>query len=230
MRIVLVDDEPNFANALRRALCRIEPEWEIDQIVHVDDTTPTAILTGRYDLVVLDWNLGEPNVTGLDLCRDLRRRGCRTPIVLLTVRDEPDDRIHALTAGADDHIVKNLGLREIHARMKVAASRPAAPTIIEVGPLRADLERQQIFVSSKPVEVSKHPWRLLVRLMRTPGEPVRAEELCAFAGIEPGPLNKNLANEVHRLRGRLEEAERGAGDWVHAVRGVGYVVADPRQK
>ena len=224
MRILIVDDESIFAEGLSRALRRLEPEWVID-CSSSPEHAGTVAVDGSYDVVVLDWNLGHPTITGLTICRDLRDRACGSVVVLLTARDDPNDRIESVSAGADDHIVKHLGLHEIHARITVAAARgPTARRIFQCGTLRIDLDRQQLALSGKPVELAKHQWLLVARLMRWPGLPVSASELCCAAGIEPGEGHKNLRNEVHRLRSRLDQHEPGAGALVAQVRGFGYVL------
>lgn len=225
MRTVIVDDQAAFSNALRRALMRMEPQWEIDCVTKVDEHTSSDIMAGGYDLVVLDWNLAHPTITGVDICRDLRRRGMLASIVMLTAVEEHEDRLRSAAAGAVDHIVKDLGLREIHARLKLAASREySAPSSTQFGVLRLDIERQRLFIGDAPVALSQHQWFLLVRLMRSPGEPVTAEELCLFTGIQPDHKYKNLANEIRRLRARLNDAMKGVGGLIVAVRGVGYVM------
>jgi DNA-binding response OmpR family regulator len=224
VRILIVDDEAVFLDAIRRALQRMEPDWEIDCLTSPDQAA-TVAFSGSYDVVVVDWNLGHPTITGLTICEDLCGRSCGSAVVLLTARDHPDDRIAAAAAGADDHIVKRLGLREIHARIKVAGARgPTSARVFQCGALRMDMHRQQLTLSGEPVELTKHQWLLMSRLARSPSAPVGAAELCRTAGIEPGDEYKNLRNEVHRLRSRLDEHRPGAGAILLHVRRFGYAL------
>lgn len=109
MRVLLIDDEAVFAQSLRLALIRKEPAWEVDCVGTSEHALQAARETS-YDLVAIDWDLNDPRASGLDVCRQLRADCSETALVRLMDREEPDERLAAVRAGADDHIVKKAGL------------------------------------------------------------------------------------------------------------------------
>src|SRR5206468_185223 len=150
-------------------------------------------------------NPGSEPTDGLETCREIRRRGFDGPVVMLTAREGVHDRVEAVKAGADDHIVKHLALQEIRARIQVAISRrEMRGEVLQWAELRLDLCAQRLTVRRVAVELTKHQWLLILRLMHAGGELVSSTELCQFAGIEPAQNYKNLRTEMHRLRFRLQ--------------------------
>ena len=120
MRILVVEDEPELADFLGRALR--EAAWAPD-IVTTGSAALSALAATEYDLVVLD--LGLPDMDGRDVCRQWRARGVRVPVLMLTARSELTARIAGLDAGADDYLAKPFAVAELLARLRALARRPA---------------------------------------------------------------------------------------------------------
>jgi two-component system, OmpR family, response regulator MprA len=117
-RILVVDDEPAVQNALSRALAL--ERYDVAQAM--DGREALKRLDGApYDVVILDISM--PHVDGLEVCRRLRERGNRTPVLMLTAREQVDDRVAGLDAGADDYLVKPFALRELSARVRALLRR-----------------------------------------------------------------------------------------------------------
>lgn len=226
-RILILDDEP-FASNLRGGLLRLEPTWLI-----VTRNTREAIhasTTDAYDVVLTDYNPQSAGTSSLDLCRVLRRSCSEASILVLSLCEEAADRIAAMNAGADDFVIKRFGICEIHARIQVAAARgPVTGRFLRWGPLSLDSEHRSALVAGTRLELSQHQWLLLERIARQRGEPVDAGELCVVARIQAGPGNKNLMNEIHRLRKRLDDAQAGAASLIVAVRSIGYSLRYPNE-
>ncbi|HEX4477741.1 MAG TPA: response regulator transcription factor [Polyangiaceae bacterium] len=231
----MVDDERVFVDSFKRALRRLEPSWLLDVASSAEAGLWEASKCD-YDVILLDWNLSS-ELTGLDVCKRLRERGCQCAILLLTAHGDVQDRIASIRAGADDHIVKLSSLNEVHARIKVVAARKSArdasdgagagSALLRLGPLQINLLEHRFSVSGKCVDLSRHQWCLMLRLLRSGGHPVSAETLARFAGIEPGAGHKNLANEIRRLRARLDDHEPGVGSCLVGYRGHGYFFREP---
>jgi len=221
-RILVLEDESSFAHGLIRFFNQLEPTWVVDWLVD-PSLAMDAALTGHHSAALIDWNLGKDR-SGLEFCRDLRRAQKDSALIILSAREAVEDRVLAIEAGADDFITKRVEPMELRARIHVALVRAAhrrvakPSTLLSYGPLHACLLRQQVYLQGKPIELTKHQWLLLVCMMQRPGEPVAAEELCRFAGIQSGASHQNLRTEMRRLRQRLEGAEH----LVHALRGRGY--------
>lgn len=221
-RILLLEDETSFAQNLLRFLQQVEPTWKLEWM---NDPQPAmgAMLAGRHDAALIDWNLGKVR-SGLGFCRDLRRVLGDTALVILSAREDVEDRVLAMQAGADDFITKRAEPMELRARVHVALARAAdrrgAPesATLSCGPLRVHLLKQKVFLNERAIELTRHQWLLLVRLMQQPGEAVPPRELCHFAGIQGDLSHQNLRTEVRRLRQRLGEA----GSLIRALRGQGY--------
>lgn len=226
VKLLLLDDERAYSEALQRALQRIESQWRIDRVATPEEALHAAE-TSTYDVVAIDWELKQPGVSGLDVCKKLREDHPAASLVMLTIHEEHDYRLAAIAAGADDHIGKSAGLREICTRLKLAVNRgPVGRRVLQRGPLQLDLERNLLTVPNTRVDLSKHQWAIIVLLAQRDGAAVSYTELCRTTGIQPSPSHKNLTNEIHRLRQRLDEAKSGAGNLIVTVRGVGYALRD----
>ena len=178
-----------------------------------------ALRTSTFDLILLD--LGLPGRDGLDVLRRLRQRGRDTPTIILTARDEVQDRIAGLDAGADDYIVKPFDLDELAARMRSVLRRAAGrgdPCIehrgIRLNPVTHSVERD-----GAPVQLSAHEYAVLEALLQRPGAVLSRTQLeDRLYGWDSQVASNAVEVYVHGLRRKL------GSEAIRTLRGVGYFV------
>jgi two-component system response regulator MprA len=226
VRILIVDDDRALRDALRRALTLAGYSTESaaggrEALARVAAAAP--------DAVVLD--LGLPDVDGLEVCRRLRSAGDRVPILILTARDAVADRIDGLDAGADDYLVKPFDVGELQARLRALLRRATDDgngdeDAVRFGDLRLDPGRHGLAVGERFVELTRTEFQLLELLMRNPRRVLPHSLIYERVwGYDFGPASNALRVYVGYLRRKLQEA--GAGEVIHTVRGVGYVLREP---
>ena len=185
-----------------------------------DGQAAEAALAGEpYDVVLLD--LGLPGKSGLDVLRDLRRRGRRVPVLILTAQDAVPDRVVGLDAGADDYLVKPFDLDELAARVRALQRRSAgrAEPLLEHGRLTLNPATHEVSLDGVLVPLSAREFSLLHALLEHPGHPVsraRLEE--RLYGWEEAVESNAVEVHVHALRRKL------GAEWIKTLRGVGYMV------
>jgi len=184
---------------------------------------------GSYDALVLDLML--PDGDGLDLTRELRAdaRTRRLPLLMLTARGEPTDRIVGLEIGADDYLPKPFEPRELLARVKAllrrAAPEPAADDVMRFGRLEIDLGARQASVDGKPCELTGHQFDLLVVLARSAGRVLTRDQIMdALKGHPLEAFDRSIDVHVSRIRAAIENDPKQPRR-VLTVRGAGYVFA-----
>ncbi|HET9322397.1 MAG TPA: response regulator transcription factor [Gaiellaceae bacterium] len=222
MRVLVVEDEPKMAGLIRRGLA--EEGYSADVAATGDDAIWMAQATA-YDAIVLDVLL--PGRNGFEVCRELRRAGMWSPVLMLTARDSVDDRVAGLDAGADDYLTKPFSFAELLARLRALARRPplARPTVLEVGDLRLDPAAHQAWRGDSALSLSTKEFRMLEVFMRRPGEVLSRLYLlehCWDYGYE----NRSNVVDVY-VRYLREKIDRPFGrDSIETVRGAGYRLRD----
>jgi two-component system, OmpR family, response regulator len=218
MRLLVAEDDVKLARALDRGLRRAG--YGVD-IAHDGDA---ALLNARvhdYDALVLDVML--PARDGFDVCRTLRSERRWAPVLLLTARDQVNDRIHGLDAGADDYLVKPFDFGELLARVRALIRRGPSPrpTTLVVGDLQVDPASHAVTRAGEPVELTAREFGVLEYLARRPGDVVTRTELLDHVWDENFYGSTNVVDVyVGYLRAKLE---RPFGrKLIHTVRGVGY--------
>jgi len=224
LRLLLVEDNAALAGLLVSGLEKCG--FAVD-VTHTVAGAEESLLGGRFAAVVLD--LGLPDGDGLHCLRDLRRRGERTPVLILTARGSVRDRVEGLNAGADDYLTKPFATEELVARLQALLRRPGEllGNRLEVGDLALDVVARQVFVAGRPELFSAREIELLELLMRRAGRvvPKGFVEDHLF-GLDQ-PVGSNAVEvSIHRLRKHLQDM--GAAANVHTVRGVGYLIAAER--
>lgn len=222
MRILVVEDEFELAGLVRSALDRAG--FAADVAADLAETR-AYLAVARYDGMVLD--LGLPDGHGLTLLRRERAQGSRLPVLVLTARDSPEDRVTGLDAGADDYLIKPFHMPELIARIRALLRRPNAAlgVALSLGNLTLDTATRQIEVGGLPAAFSARETTLLEHLLRRQLNVVTREALEDGLYSLDAPLGSNAIEVlVHRLRRKLADA--GAELCVHTVRGVGYVLTD----
>lgn len=221
-RVLVVEDEPKLAALLADYLRAAGHEAECV----ADGREALQAWTERHhDLVLLDLML--PDANGLDLCRRWRAAHPALPLLMLTARGDPLDRVLGLELGADDYLAKPFEKRELVARLRALIRRQAPPasqpaTTWSFGPLHVNLLRREVSVSEQVITLTGIEFRLLIELIRTPGQAVSREQLSE--AVQAGsyrPQDRTVDVQVGRLRRRLEQAMPGS-DWIETIRGEGY--------
>src|SRR4026208_726591 len=151
MRILLVEDEPRVARFVAKGLR--ERSYAVD-IARDGESALYQTEINDYDLIILDVML--PGKDGFEVCRELRDRNVKTPVLMLTARDAVDDRVEGLDAGADDYLVKPFALRELHARLRALLRRVEAPgETLASGDLRIDFSTHDVWRGDRRLELSR---------------------------------------------------------------------------
>jgi DNA-binding response OmpR family regulator len=219
MRVLLVEDDVMIAQGLETALRQLGAA--VDSMR--DGAQAAAALRGtEYDLVLLD--LGLPSRDGIAILRDLRQRGCATPVIILTARDEVRQRVAGLDAGADDYMVKPFDLDELNARIRSVLRRAAGrgEPQIQHGDLRLDPVTHTVEHKGLPVNLSAHEYAVLEALLQRPGAVLSRAQLEDRLYGWDQPIGSNAVEVyVHGLRRKL------GSDAIRTLRGVGYFIPKP---
>ena len=221
MRVLVVDDDPDVRDSLRRSLT-----FEGYQVTEAADGAQAldAIAAARPDIVVLDLQM--PVLGGLETCRKLREQGDDVPVLMLTARDGTRDRVTGLDAGADDYLPKPFALEELFARLRALLRRTTTNT--KTGTLRfADLEldtaTREARRAGQEIILTRTEFALLELLLRHPRQVLtRAQILAEVWGYDFDPGSNTLDVYVGYLRRKTEE--HNPVRLVHNVRGVGYAL------
>jgi DNA-binding response OmpR family regulator len=224
MRLLVVEDERELAALLCDALGRSGFSVDIAPELATADEHLRLV---SYDSVILD--LGLPDGSGLTLLRDIRRQGSAIPILILTARDAPEDRVIGLDAGADDYLVKPFHMPELIARIRALLRRPNAAlgVCLMLGNLMLDTATRQVQVGGAAIGLSVRETSMLEILLRRQGTVVTREIMEQRLYSFDAQIGSNAMEVlVHRLRRKLQEVE--ATVTVHTVRGVGYLIAEER--
>ncbi len=220
-KLVVAEDDPAVRNAVQRVLELEGYEVSVtkDGVAALD-----AILTTSPDAVVMDVMM--PFSDGLSVCRELRRRANRTPILLLTARHEIGDRVAGLDAGADDYLVKPFSIDELLARVRALLRRNApatTSTVLHLADLSLDSTRREVRRGSRLVDLTKTEFDLLQVLLEQSGIVLSREYLYEHIwGFDFETNSKSLDVYIGYLRRKIEQDDESK--LLHTVRGVGYVV------
>jgi OmpR-family two-component system manganese-sensing response regulator len=221
MKILLVDDELELTDPLSRILQR--EGYKVD-IAHNGAQGVEFALNNDYDLLILDWML--PHKSGLDLCRELRKKSIATPVLFLTAKDTIDDRVLGLDAGADDYLVKPFELRELLARVRALLRRVSSEEAVnkarlKVAGIELDLENQMAYRSGRAIELSEKEIQLLEYLMKNPDRLLTHDEIYNYLWQDSEKPSSNvLAALIRLLRRKIELNDEAS--LIHTVYGKGY--------
>jgi two-component system response regulator MprA len=221
VRVLVVDDD----SAVRRSLSTALGRDGYEVVAAEGGNAALAHLAAvNVDAIVLDVAMPEPN--GLEVCRRLRARGDRTPILMLTARGLIDDRVAGLDAGADDYLVKPFALAELRARLRALLRRIAASEErLSYADVVLDLAAARVTRSGREVSLTRTEYLLLELFLRNPGRVLSHSQIFqAVWGYDFGLRSNNLWVYVSYLRTKLEAA--GEPRILHTVRGLGYVLRD----
>ena len=220
MRVLLVEDDRELADYVRRGL---EEEAHSVQACFDGSSGLRTAERSAFDIIVLDVML--PFVDGLEVTRRLRRSGVRTPVLLLTACDAPEDIVRGLDAGADDYLTKPFAFDVLLARLR-ARTRAAAPADARrrFADLTIDLERNEAWRDNAALRLSRTEFSILECLMRSAGRIVTRDQLIEAVWGDREVSSNNLDVFIHFLRVKVDPP--GHRRLIHTERGVGYSLRD----
>ena len=218
MRVLIVEDDPELAGLLQDGL----------RAQRIDPTLAATFAAGReraalstYDVIVLDVRL--PGGTGFELCRELRRGGVTTPVLMLTALDAVDDRVRGLEGGADDYLTKPFALRELVARLQALARRRPAltPAQHRVADLEVDLTAREVRRGGRPLRLTAKEFALLELFVSHAGQVLDRATITAHVWDDNhDPFANVLEVLVRRLRRKIDDGFDPK--LITTLRGSGY--------
>jgi DNA-binding response OmpR family regulator len=225
MRILLVEDEPDLGKAIKRTLT--QEAYVVDWVQSGDEAfSYLEHDLSLYTVGVFDWML--PGKSGIELCEWLRSHHHALPVLILTAKDQIDDRITGLDAGADDYLVKPFSMAELLARLRALRRRSPdlKPAHIQIGPLTLDCDRRVAFLhhheaSEQRIELTQKEFQLLQYMMEHPNQILtRDQVLNQLWEIGAEPNSNVVAAQMRLLRRKL--AQHNCDDFIETVYGMGY--------
>lgn len=221
-RVLVVEDDPQVRQAVERIL--VLEGHEVTTAV--DGGKALDLLsTTRFDAIVMDVMM--PFVDGLTACRELRHRGDRTPLLMLTARHEVGDRVAGLDAGADDYLVKPFAVDELLARVRALLRRNdhGTPDVLHFSDVEVDRARHLALRNGRDLALTKTEFELLALLMENQGRVLSRENIYEeIWGYHTETSSKSLDVYIGYLRRKLEEG--GSPRILFTIRGVGYVIRE----
>jgi two-component system response regulator PhoP len=226
MRVLVIEDD----EALRESLCRqlADGGFGVEQAADGREGLYFA-LEYPVDLAIVD--LGLPQVSGLDLIRDVRSKGKTYPILILTARDRWQDKVDGLSAGADDYVVKPFHFEELSARVNALLRRSGgwASPVLAAGPVTLDTGRQQLSVDGQAIELTTFEYRIIEHLMMRAGEVISKAELTDRLYDQDFERDSNVIEVfIGRLRKKIDPDNRIKP--IETLRGRGYRFALERNQ
>ena len=220
MRLLLVEDDTKLSDMLARSLR--EQGYAVDVSADGADAIFQASVN-EYDALILDVNL--PKRSGLEVSRELRKKGRAMPILMLTARDALTDRVTGLDAGADDYLVKPFELDELYARLRALLRRMPAllPTTLSIDDLVIDTRGQNVSRAGQPIPLTTKEYVMLEYLARNAGRVIGRAELCEHVwDANHDPFSNAIEVYINRLRKKVDDA--GGTPLIHTRRGAGYLL------
>ena len=213
-RVLIVEDEPRLASFLEKGLAA---NGFTPFSVHDGAVASLVARDEEFDLMILD--LGLPGMDGFRVLEEVRSRGQRLPVIVLTARDDVDDKVRGLDAGADDYVTKPFKFEELLARVRarLRVDRAQEDVELRVGPITLDPRSRRARVDGEQVELSTREFALLETFMRHPGQVLSREQLLSRVwGYEFDPGSNIVDVYVGYLRKKV------GGHTIETVRGAGY--------
>jgi hypothetical protein len=227
VRILLIEDDAVLQAVMLRSLS--DAGHRVDTASHLQEAAHFWQVQA-YDAVLLDLNLplsGQPHApagSGLQLLREARRRGDRTPVLVLTARNRTDERIAGLDAGADDYLGKPFDLEEVEARLRALVRRSlGADDVVQVGRLVLQRKNRRILIDDEDLALPAREFEVLWELMTPPGRTVSKRVLSdKLSGFDEALGDNALEAFISRLRKKLADT----GATIRTLRGMGYLLEE----
>jgi two-component system, OmpR family, response regulator MprA len=223
MRVLVVDDERAVRDSLRRAL-ELEG-YDVELAADGEEALERLAQNGEPDAVVLDILM--PRMDGLEVCRRLRREGHRLPVLMLTARDEVENRVAGLDAGADDYVTKPFALEELLARLRALLRRTTSGSgeVLRFADLELDPKTREVRRAGEPIELTRTEFSLLELFLLNPRQVLTRSVIFERVwGYDFGFSSNSLDVYIGYLRRKTEAGERPR--LIQTVRGVGYALRE----
>ena len=222
MNLLLIEDESRVADFISRGL---QAEgWTVEHYLD-GESAIAAFNNGQFDVILLDLML--PGISGQEVCKKLRARGCTTPILMLSALDATEERVTGLRIGADDYLSKPFDFDELVARIEALARRERRfeqlkdETTVCIGGICLNKRSLQVSVHGRAIDLTAKEREVLTYLLSNPGRAIARERLLnAVWGAQADPLTNVVDVYVGRLRKKLAPC----GDLIETVRGHGYLM------
>lgn len=218
MHVLIVEDERKIAGFIRQGL---EAQGFAVEVCGDGNDAYTLVTTRSYDVIVLDIML--PGRDGLSILKNLRARGNSAPVILLTARSEPNERVEGLNLGADDYLTKPFYIEELIARIQALVRRASGEkiSILQIENLTMNLLTREVRRGERVIELTTREFNLLEKLLRTPGRVfTRTQLLENVWGYDFDPETNIVEVNIGRLRRKI--LDQGPKPLIETVRGVGY--------
>lgn len=219
MRILVVEDEKGVANFIKKGL--EEEQYTIDLAVDGEEGVSLAF-ANEYDLMILDIML--PGLSGLEICKQIRKKNIQTPVMMLTAKDAVNDKVAGLDCGADDYMTKPFSFEEFLARIR-ALLRRKQDSLVELryGVLRIDTLSHKVYAGEKEMNLRPKEYAILLYLLRNKGRVLSRTQIIENVwGYDFNP-NTNIV-DVHIKSLREKIGEFTPPDFIRSVRGTGYII------
>ncbi len=222
MRILLIEDDRKIANAIKKGL--EQESYSVDIAFDGEDGIGFA-MTVDFDLIILDRMLpGE--IDGIGICKAIRKKGQKVPILILTAKDKIEDRVEGLNAGADDYLVKPFAFEELLARIKALLRRPNhnLGTLLKVEDLTLDTLSFEVKRGKKDITLSSTEFQLLEYLMRNPDRILTKDNIIEHVWDYDADILPNTVEVyIGYLRNKIDKPFSGP-ELIHTARGFGYKI------
>ncbi|MHB2150649.1 response regulator transcription factor [Calditrichota bacterium LG25] len=221
MRILIIEDEPGIANFIKQGL--EEESFAVD-VAYDGNTGLETALSGEYDLILIDWML--PGISGIEVCRTLRKTDGKTPIIFLTAKDTVQDTIFGLQAGANDYIKKPFAFEELLERIRVQLRpKSAEHEKFTLGDIVLDSQTHRVFKGDEEIFLTQKEFALLEFLLRNKGKVCRRTQIIESVWDIHFEYNTGVIDVyINALRKKLRLEE--PGPHIKTIRGVGYIARE----
>ncbi len=225
MRILVIEDEHKVANSTKQGL---EQEGFAADVAYTGTDGYDLAITEDYDLILLDLML--PKLSGTEICENLRNEGIRTPILMLTAKDDLDDKIAGLNIGADDYLTKPFSFLELLARIKALLRRPNTllPNNLSCSNLSLNTQEYKVFRDDKEIKLSKKEFSLLEYLVRNKNKILTKEKIIEHVwSFDSDVLPNTVEVYIGYLRNKIDKPFKSKTPLIKTFRGFGYKLEEP---
>jgi len=224
MKLLVVEDEHRIANSIKKGL---EQEHYAVDVAYTGSDGYDLASTEDYDLIILDLML--PDMDGIKICRLLRQNKIHTPILILTAKNQVQDKVFGLDSGADDYLAKPFSFDELLARIRALTRRPKTSLnpVLSLDDLTLDTTSYQVKRANTVINLSAKEFALLEYLLRHSHKIVSKEQIIAHIwNYEADVLPNTVEVYIRNLRQKIDLPFSGKPSMIHTVRGFGYRLGD----